>query len=104
MPADCDGEQCHQDLCPEVLINNGKDAVADSNQDHSDGIDFDLKGYGAVLLEVLDILTKDAVIYQPIIQSVGGAYPERCSEQQKWRCRQQRQKDSRHGKRKRDEA
>lgn len=70
MPADCCGEQCHKDLCPEVLVHNGEDAVADSNTDERDGIDFDLERYCAVLLEVLDILAKDAVVYQPVIESI----------------------------------
>ena len=70
MPADCCGEQCHKDLRPEVLINDGEDAVADSNTDERDGIDFDLERYCAVLLEVLDILAKDAVVYQPVIESI----------------------------------
>lgn len=42
MPANCCGEECHKDLRPEVLINDGKDAVADSYPDKRDGIDFDL--------------------------------------------------------------
>lgn len=70
MPADCCGEQCHKDLRPEVLVHNGKDAVADSNTDERNGIDFDLERYCAVLLEVLDILAKDAVVYQPVIESI----------------------------------
>lgn len=55
---------------PEVLVHNGKDAVADSNTDERDGIDFDLERYCAVLLEILDILAKDAVVYQPVIESI----------------------------------
>lgn len=70
MPANCCGEQCHKDLRPEVFINDGKDAVADSNTDERDGIDFDLEWYCAVLLEVLDILAKDTVVYQPVIESI----------------------------------
>ena len=70
MPGNCCGEECHKDLRPEVLINDGKDAVADSNTDERDGIDFDLEWYCAVFLEVLYILAKDAVVYQPVIESI----------------------------------
>ena len=70
MPANCCGEQCHKDLRPEVLINDGKDAVADSQTNERDGIDFDLEWYCAVFLEVLYILAKDAVVYQPVIESI----------------------------------
>ena len=87
-----------------MLVYNGKDAVADSNQDQTDGIDFDSEGYGTVFLEILDILTKDTVVYQPIVKIVRGANPERCSKQQKWRCRQQWQEDSGNCKGKRDRA
>ena len=102
MPADCCGEECHKDLRPEVFVYNSEDAVTDSKTDQTDGIDFDLERYCAVTLEVLDILTKDAVVDKPIIESIRRAYPERCSEQQKWRCRQKWQKDSCHSKSKRD--
>jgi len=57
-------------LRPEVLVHNGEDAVADSNTDERDGIDFDLERYCAVLLEILDILAKEAVVYQPVIESI----------------------------------
>ena len=70
MPANCCGEQCHKDLHPEVLVHNGEDAVADSQTDERDGIDFDLEWYCAVLLEILYILAKDAVVYQPVIESI----------------------------------
>lgn len=53
-----------------MLVHNGEDAVADSNTDERDGIDFDLEWYCAVLLEVLYILAKDAVVYQPVIESI----------------------------------
>ena len=75
MPANCCGEQCHKDLRPEVLINDGKDAVADSQTNERDGIDFDLERYCAVFLEVLYILAKDAVVYQPVIESIRRANP-----------------------------
>ncbi len=88
MPADCYGEQRHKDLSPEVLVYNGKDAVADSKADERGGIDFDSEGYCAVLLEVLDILTKDAVVDKPIIESIRRANPKCSSEQQKRSCRQ----------------
>ena len=75
MPANCCGEQCHKDLRPEVLINDGKDTVADSQANERDGIDFDLERYCAVFLEVLYILAKDAVVYQPVIESIRRANP-----------------------------
>ena len=75
MPANCCGEQCHKDLHPEVLVHNGEDAVADSQTDERDGIDFDLERYCAVFLEVLYILAKDAVVYQPVIESIRRANP-----------------------------
>ena len=75
MPANCCGKQCHKDLRPEVLINDGKDRVADSYPDERDGIDFDLERYCAVFLEVLYILAKDAVVYQPVIESIRRANP-----------------------------
>ena len=71
-----------------MLINHGEDAVADSKADERGGIDFDSEGYCAVLLEVLDILTKDAVVDKPIIESIRRANPKCSSEQQKRSCRQ----------------
>lgn len=62
MPADCDGEQRHYDLCPEVLINNSKDAVTDSYPNHSNGIDFDLKRDSTMDTEIAYIFTKDLMI------------------------------------------
>lgn len=63
---------------PEVLINNGKDAVADSNPDERYGIDFDLEWNSAVLLEVTYILSKSGMIYQPVVESIRRFKPERC--------------------------
>ena len=70
MPSNCGGEECHQYLCPPMLIYNGKNAIADSEPDEGGGIDFDAQGDCAVGAEVADIFAKDAVVYQPIIQSV----------------------------------
>ena len=53
-----------------MFIDNSKDAVADSEPDEGGGIDFDAQGDCAVGAEVTDIFAKDAVVYQPIIQSV----------------------------------
>ena len=53
-----------------MLINHGEDAVADSEPNEGGGIDFDAQGDCAVGAEVADIFAKDAVVYQPIIQSV----------------------------------
>ena len=78
MPSNCCGEECHKDLRPEVLINDGKDAVADSNPDERYGIDFDLEWYGAVLLEVTYILSKSGMIYQPVVESIRRFKPQRC--------------------------
>ena len=53
-----------------MLIYNGKNAIADSEPDEGGGIDFDAQGDCAMGAEVADIFAKDAVVYQPIIQSV----------------------------------
>ena len=56
-------------MCPEVLVNNGKDAVADCKPDEGGGIDFDAKRDCAVDAKVLDILSEDSVVYKPIVEA-----------------------------------
>lgn len=69
MPCNCDGKQCHQHLCPPMLINDCEDAVADSEPDEGGGIDFDAQRNCAMDAEVLDILTEDTVVYKPIMEA-----------------------------------
>ena len=87
-----------------MLINHGEDAVADSEPNEGGGIDFDAQRDCAMNAEVLNILTEDTVVYKPIMEAFRRAQPERGSEQQQRGCRQQRQEDSRHGKRKRERS
>ena len=53
-----------------MLIYNGKNAIAESEPDEGGGTNFDAEGDCAMDAEVTDIFAKDAVVYQPIIQSV----------------------------------
>lgn len=69
MPRNCGGKQCHQHLCPPMLINYSEDAVADSEPDEGGGIDFDAQRNCAVDAEVLDILSEDSVVYKPIMEA-----------------------------------
>ena len=104
MPSNCGGEECHQYLCPPIFVDHGKDAVADCEPDHQDGIDFDAQRDCAVDAEVLDILAEYSMVDKPIIQAFRRAQPQRSGEEQQRGCRQQRQEDSRHGKRKRERS
>ena len=69
MPSNCGGEQCHQDLCPPIFVNHGKDAVADCEPERQYGIDFDAQRDCAVDAKVLDILSEDSVVYKPIVEA-----------------------------------
>ena len=63
-----------------MLINHGKDAVADCKPDEGGGIDFDTQRDCAMNAEVLNILTEDTVVYKPIMEAFRRAQPERGSE------------------------
>ena len=69
MPRDSCGQRKHRYLRPEVFIDNGEDAEADSEPNERHGYHLDVQGYGAILAEVADIGTELGVLHKPLIQT-----------------------------------
>ena len=104
MPSNCCGKQRHQQLRPPPLINHRDNTKTYGEPHHRNRHDFHMQWDGMILPEIPDINAQSRVIYQPLIQLRRAAHKEPCREQQQWRSRHHRQKNSRYTQAQREQS